>query len=444
MISIIEISASLIESIILTEFTTRALGFRNKKYAYIKYSFYLLLSIADIIILPSFVKSDIIPGVAHLMLTFTFALLFLKGSIFFKAFIAVLSNVAILIINIGIMTIFSSFTSLDFNGLIMDQTSTRILLLFTTKFIYFLFTRVMLKVFGKDKYPLTAHNWYIIISLLLLSITGGWIVFGINLYSGFNAAFVTVSVILIIVINTAAYIIMVALSKYNITKNENKLLEEYQKGTEKEMNNIQIKNKEIHEIKHELKNTSMIIHTLIHSGKIEEADQLLDDMAKINLGENKQFVKLKHNLIETIINSRLTMCENENISVKKIDIKDIEDDLFGISEQDMCTIIGNLMDNAIEANRKCPEDKSIELYIMKQRGYIKICVINAAPATDLSFKGKSLQTSKKDKESHGIGTQIINVIAEKYNGDVSFELKDNKFIATVYLSCANDVCKTKM
>lgn len=444
MISIIEISASLIESIILTEFTTRALGFRSKKYAVVKYISYLLLSIADIIILPSFVNSDIIPGVVHLILTFTFALIFLKGSIFFKAFIAVLSNVAILIINIGVMTIFSSFTNLDFNGLIIDQTSTRILLLFTTKFIYFLFTRAMLKVFGKDRYPLTAHNWYIIISLLLLSITGGWIVFGINLYSNFNALFVTMSVILIVIINTATYIIMVALSKYNITKNEIKLLEEYQKDTEKEMNNIQSKNKEIHVIKHELKNTSMIIHTLIHSGKIEEADQLLDKMAKINLGGNKQFVKLKHNLIETIINSRLTMCENENISVKKIDIKDIEDDLFGIIEQDMCTIIGNLMDNAIEANRKCSGDKSIELYIMKQRGYIKICVINTAPATALSFNGKGLKTSKRDKENHGIGTQIINAISEKYNGDASFDLKDNKFIATVYLSCAKNDSKAKM
>ena len=69
MINVIEIIASLIESIILTEFTTRALGFRNKKYAAVKYSSYLLLSIADIMILPSFVNSDIIPGVAHRLVT---------------------------------------------------------------------------------------------------------------------------------------------------------------------------------------------------------------------------------------------------------------------------------------------------------------------------------------------------------------------------------------
>lgn len=442
MINIIEISASAIESIILTEFTTRVLGFKDKKFEVIKYIVYLLLSLFDIIILPSFVESDIVPGIVHLVLTFGFSLLFLKGSIFFKLFISVLSNISILVINIIIMSAFSYFTRLDFNGLIMDQTSTRILLLFITKFVYFLFTRMMLKLFGKDKYPLTVHNWYLIISLLLLSIMGGWIVFGTNLYSTFNAVFLMVSVVFIIVINTSAYFIMVILSKYNITKNKYKLLEEYQKDTEKEMKDIQDKNKEIHEIKHELKNTGMIIHTLIHSGKIEEADQLINDITNINLGENKQFVKLKYSIIETIINSKLTICEKENIHIKKIDIKDIENSLYGISEQDICTIIGNLMDNAIEANRKCLEDKSVELFIVKQRGFIKICISNKAPLTSLSFNGKGLKTSKKDKESHGIGTQIINVIAEKYNGNVRFELKDNKFTATVYLSCANDICKS--
>lgn len=439
MINVIEISASLIESIILTEFTTRALGFRNKKYAAVKYSSYLLLSIADIIILPSFVNSDIIPGVAHLILTFTFALIFLKDSVFFKAFIAVLSNVAILIINIGVMTIFSSFTSLDFNGLIMDQTSTRILLLFTTKFIYFLFTRVMLKVFGKDKYPLTAHNWYIIISLLLLSITGGWIVFGVNLYSEFNAVFVTMSVILIVVINTATYIIMVALSKYNITKSKMEMYE----NIDDEIKAIKSRNNYYNKVKHELKNNSIMIQTLIKQGNLEEAKKMIEGISDINLGADKQFIKLNHTMLETIINNRLTICEKENIRLENCVLSGVTD-LGGIMESDICTLLGNLLDNAIEACRKCKEYKSIEIFITKAIGIIRICIINTTPSTDLSFKGKSLQTSKKDKESHGIGTQIINVIAEKYNGDASFELKDNKFIATVYLSCANDVCKTKM
>ena len=218
MVNIIEISASAIESVILTEFTTRVLGFKDKKFAAIKYIIYLLLSLFDIIILPLFVESDIVPGIAHLILTFGFALLFLKGSIFFKLFIAILSNISILVINIIIMSIFSYFTRLNFSELIINQESSRALLVFTTKFVYFLFTRAMLKLFGKDKYPLTALNWYIIISLLLFSLASGLIVFGINLYTKFNVTFIVITTILIIVVNIATYVIMIALSKYNGSK----------------------------------------------------------------------------------------------------------------------------------------------------------------------------------------------------------------------------------
>lgn len=436
MINVIEIIASLIESIILTEFTTRALGFRNKKYAAVKYSSYLLLSIADIMILPSFVNSDIIPGVAHLILTFAFSLIFLKGSIFFKLFIAVLSNISILIINIGIMTIFSFITNLDFNGLIMNETSTRILLLFTTKFIYFLFTRIMLKVFGKDRYPLTSHNWYIIISLLLLSITGGWIVFGVNLYSDFNAAFVTVSVIFIVIINITTYIIIVALSKYNIAKSKMEMYE----NIDNEIKSIKSKNNYYSKVKHELKNNSIMIQTLIRQGNLEEAEKIVAGISNINLGADKQFIKLKHTMLETIINNRLTICERENIRIEKCILCGITDHLGGIMESDLCTLMGNLLDNAIEACRKCRGNKSIEISITKAVGILRICIINTAPATALSFNGKGLKTSKRDKENHGIGTQIISAISEKYNGDASFDLKDNKFIATVYLNCANDNC----
>ena len=46
-----------------------------------------------------------------------------------------------------------------------------------------------------------------------------------------------------------------------------------------------------------------------------------------------------------------------------------------------------------------------------------------------------MKTSKEDKENHGLGTQIINDIAYKYNGNVKYEIVDNQFIANVMLEC---------
>ena len=442
MVNIIEISASAIESVILTEFTTRVLGFKDKKFAAIKYIIYLLLSLFDITILPLFVESDIVPGIAHLILTFGFALLFLKGSIFFKLFIAILSNISILVINIIIMSIFSYFTRLNFSELIINQESSRALLVFTTKFVYFLFTRAMLKLFGKDKYPLTALNWYIIISLLLFSLASGLIVFGINLYTKFNVTFIVITTILIIVVNIATYVIMIALSKYNGSKNKITILERYKTDVDNKLEEIEARNKSTRKIRHELQNIGMMALTLIHEGKLEEANRILEDVANIDLGEDKHYIDLKYKMLETIINNKLTICEKENIKVNAIDFSGINESLQGIDESDLCTIICNLMDNAVEACQKCKGEKSISLTGVKEINYIKIRVANNAETTNLAYNGKALKTSKKDKASHGIGTQIINDLAIMYDGETYYKLKDNKFTATVYLSCANDVCKS--
>lgn len=441
MINFIELPASVIESIIITEFTTRIMGFKSTRHKIIKYISYLLLSLLDIIILQLFVESDIVPGISHLVLTFGFAFLFLKGSILFKLFISVLSNVSILVINIAVMSIFSLFTQMDFNSLIANQTSTRILLLFITKFIYFLFTRLMLKIFKKEKYPLTPHNWYIIISLLLLSLAIGLIVFGINLYTTFNAVYIVITTVLIIVVNTTAYIIMIVLSKYNETKNRIAVLEQYQNEIDKKVSEINSKNKEVYNIKHEFNKNSLLMQKLIDQNKLSEAKNILSDWSDVDFGEDKQYVSLKHSMLETIINNELTMCSKESILIDKIDLLDIEQNLYGISEYDMCTIISNLLNNAIEACKKCKGEKSISLIITKEIDYIKIKTINSAETTNLAYNGKALKTSKKDKAKHGIGTQIINDLAIMYDGETDYKLKDNKFTATVFLSCANDVCK---
>ncbi len=117
------------------------------------------------------------------------------------------------------------------------------------------------------------------------------------------------------------------------------------------------------------------------------------------------------------------------------DVSGIETSLHGINEQDMCTILGNLLDNAIESCRQCDHEKYINLKILQNKEYILIVVKNSTINKKLNYNGSALKTSKKDKESHGIGTQIINDIACKYNGNVQYEIIGNQFISSVMLEC---------
>lgn len=429
----IELFASIFECFVITESTSKCLVFKNNNYIYLKYLLYTSAVILINLFLPYVTNSNIIPGASQILVTSVFGLIFMKGSLFFTLFVATLSNIGIIVINVSVMTAFSYFTQLDFNELIVNQTSTRILLLFITKFLYFLYTRLMLKLFEREKYPLSVNDWYIIISLLAISLLVILVVFGINLRKTFNPTMIVISTGLVIIVNIAMYIIISLQARNNLAENRIRMYEEYKAAKETEITEITENNKKMREIKHELKNNGVRLQSLINQGKLAEAEEMIAAITNVKLGEDTQFVKLKHSMLETIINNKLTICSRENIDIQMYDVSDIETDLYGISEQEMCTIVGNLLDNAIEACRKYTGQKNIRLVISYDKRGISINVRNTTSNTKLNYNGSALRTSKKDRENHGIGTQIINDIACKYNGNVKYDIIGNQFIANVVL-----------
>lgn len=430
----IELFASVFECFVITESTSKCLVFKNKHYIYLKYISYTAAVIFINLFLPYVTNSNIIPGASQILVTSAFGLIFMKGSLFFTLFVAALSNIGIIVINVSVMTAFSYFTQLDFNELIVNQTSTRILLLFITKFLYFLYTRLMLKLFEREKYPLSVNDWYIIISLLAISLLVILVVFGINLRKAFNPTMIVISTGLVIIVNIAMYIIISLQARNNLAENRIKMYEEYKAAKETEITEITEKNKKMRAIKHELKNSGIQLQNLINQGKLEDAEKMISSITNVNLGEDTQFVKLKYSMLETIINNKLTICSRENID-HACDVSGIESNLYGINEQDLCTVIGNLLDNAIESCRNCSGDKHINLKILQDKEYILISVKNSTSSKKINYNGTALKTSKKDRENHGIGTQIINDIACKYNGNVKYEIIGNQFIASVMLEC---------
>ena len=112
-----------------------------------------------------------------------------------------------------------------------------------------------------------------------------------------------------------------------------------------------------------------------------------------------------------------TVCIHK--SVKKMD------------DVDICSVVGNVLDNAIEAELKETEDKrEIELYIfwdgqdcvLRVKNYISKAVLCNNP---------ELNTSKTDKKYHGLGTSIIKDTVEKYNGTVDMYEENDMFCCEV-------------
>ena len=98
---------------------------------------------------------------------------------------------------------------------------------------------------------------------------------------------------------------------------------------------------------------------------------------------------------------------------------------------DLCVLLGNLLDNAIEACRKVEEDKRrIELSMTQQGPCLSISVQNSA-AGKVRMEGNTVHTTKEQKELHGFGLNSVREIAEKYRGSCTIQSTEDEF--TVYI-----------
>ena len=97
-------------------------------------------------------------------------------------------------------------------------------------------------------------------------------------------------------------------------------------------------------------------------------------------------------------------------------------------------MMGNMLDNAIEACEKCRDSQRvIEIKIQMHDNKYLLMIENTAPKNALE-NNKQLATTKDDTSRHGYGVKSIKSIAEKNNGMVDFSQIEDRFRSTVILS----------
>lgn len=131
--------------------------------------------------------------------------------------------------------------------------------------------------------------------------------------------------------------------------------------------------------------------------------------------------------MDSLLNYMLARARKEQIAVQaKVSLSDA-----GRHSFDMNIILGNLLENAIEAARQT-EEKKLTVAIKEEKGVLKIHIENSYNGT-LIQKGTRLLTTKKEKELHGLGLGSVENIVQKYHGEMEIEKEKNMFSVRVLL-----------
>ena len=141
-------------------------------------------------------------------------------------------------------------------------------------------------------------------------------------------------------------------------------------------------------------------------------------------------IKTGNVMVDAILNSKLSLIKTKKIAVNA---KASVPTQFRISEIDLCVIIGNLLDNAMEACIRQDENENrfIRVYIGTLKQQLYICVTNSVGG-EVKKVGKAY-LSTKDSDTHGFGLMRIDRLADKYNGYVNRQDEPGAFATEVML-----------
>lgn len=195
---------------------------------------------------------------------------------------------------------------------------------------------------------------------------------------------------------------------------------------------IEESNREIRAIKHDMKNHLISMQSLLHNNQIGELDKYIDDIST-TISKKTSLIKSGNTIVDAILNEKNAVAHDKNI-IMNIKVGIQED--INIELVDLCIILSNSIDNAIEACERI-EDISKRIISIKcsyRAGYFFYEIINPMKEEIISNIKSKLLTIKKDKKNHGFGVGNIKQSVGKYGGEVRTSAENFKFKLAVEIN----------
>lgn len=235
-----------------------------------------------------------------------------------------------------------------------------------------------------------------------------------------------ISIVVLLIINVFVFYYYDELMKSYESKIEKTLLVQQSKAYLKQLEIINQSKENLKTFRHDLKNHALTLKYYIDMGDREGASDYLNNVLQY-INNSKEYAKSGNPEIDSLINYKMDIAEKYEINAK-IDLA-IPDKL-NINTFDLSIIIGNLLDNAIEAASKA-EDKFINISLELDRNVLYISISNSYDG-NLKFSGGRLTSSKGD-ENHGLGLNSVLKSVEKYMGTMNIQHDKHVFYVDILM-----------
>ena len=180
--------------------------------------------------------------------------------------------------------------------------------------------------------------------------------------------------------------------------------------------------------RHDYRNHIQVMKAYAASGDMDAIQSYLDSLEQ-DLTTVDTVIKTGNRMTDAILNSKISIAHTKHIDVIADATIPVE---LGLSEVDLCIIIGNLFDNAIEASMTLPEDKrQIRVYMEVKNTQLYISFTNFTAQVKQMKIGNRFASTKGD--GHGLGLLRMDNIVERLGGYLNRNSEDGAFTTEILL-----------
>ena len=243
----------------------------------------------------------------------------------------------------------------------------------------------------------------------------------------------------LILVNVLVFILFGRLNRQHALRRETDLLRTQVAEQAKSIRRLETVYNRTRAFRHDIKNHILVLDLLARQGKTEELKTYLRELSGVI--DESDYVRISGiSAVDALLNVKMYEAQALSITTA-FDVAGLEEN--GIAPADLCVILANALDNAIEGNARI-DDPTRRFLRVKARGCAEYSVISVAnPCDETPPRGADgrFSTRKPDTESHGLGLKSIENTVKKYNGETVARCEDGVFTLVARLNARDTEVK---
>ena len=333
----------------------------------------------------------------------------------------------------GLVAIIATFVTLliakvssnPVTELLSQLSAVRFTAILLTKLLFFLITRLILRV--KENGEIRLMDFIPLIIIPALSI----IVITLLMYAAIQEPFMQNIIFyaagIVLLLNMVVYFLFVRIGQAEQMKTEMALLSLQNECMQERSKDIENMYENVRALRHDMKNHLLSISSMAKTGDTDEIQRYAAELLREQSTNDRLVMFSGNHALDAIISSKSAAAKRAGVQLRAV----VTTSLTEFPPEDIVVIIGNALDNAIRAAQES-SGKTVDLHIQPQGAYSSILVANDVLRPVLT-ENPELNTTKKARMRHGFGIQNMRKAVERNQGMMRFYESNNRFVCDILL-----------